>query len=96
MQRKLDEGFFEVRLGRLTVAEKRYVVAMAELGDEPQRTAAIAERLGLDPSSASPTRDQLLKANLVYSPRRGYLEFTVPHSADYVRRVIAADPELSP
>jgi hypothetical protein len=46
VENDLDENFFEGRIGRLTDAEKLYVAAMAELGDGPQPSAAVARRLG--------------------------------------------------
>jgi AAA ATPase domain len=82
----LDEGFFEVRMGRTTKSQRRYMVAMADLGDGPQSSSAVAERLGIPDKSASPTRAELIDAALIYVPQRGSVDFTVPGCADYVRR----------
>jgi hypothetical protein len=82
----LDEGFFEVRMGRTTKSQRRYMVAMADLGDGPQSSSAVAERLGIPARSASPTRAELIDAALIYVPQRGSVDFTVPGCADYVRR----------
>ena len=82
----LDTSFFEPRIGRLAAAERSYVSALAELGDGPQRTAAIAERLGRAIGSVSPLRDALVANAVIYAPRRGYVDFTVPHCAAFVRR----------
>ena len=82
----LDEEFYENRIGKLTTTERRYVAALAQLGDGPQRVSAIADLLGRRTTSLSPVRDDLMRSAVVYSPRRGYLDFTVPHCARFVRR----------
>lgn len=84
---ELDEGFFHVRVERATDAERRYMAAMADLGDGRQRSGAIASRLGHGSSSAiSLTRDSLLKKGLIYSPAHAYVDFTVPQFAAFIRR----------
>ncbi len=82
----LDESFFEGRIGRLSDVERAYVVALASLGDEPQRSSRVAELLQRKPTSLSPVRDALLQSAVIYAPKRGLLAFTVPHCADFVRR----------
>lgn len=59
---ELDEGFFYVRIERATDAERKYMAAVADLGDGRQRSGSIATRLEYETSSAiSLTRDSLLK-----------------------------------
>lgn len=82
----LDENFFEGRIGRLTDAEKQYVAALADLGDGPQPSAAVAARLGRTPKSVSPQRDALISNAVIYVPRRGLVDFTVPHCGAFIRR----------
>jgi len=82
----LDENFFSQRIGRLPVAEGRYVAAVASLGDGPQRTADVAAVLGKELQAVSVLRDRLIRAALLYAPRRGQVDFTVPRCADYIRR----------
>jgi len=82
----LDEEFYENRIGKLTASERRYVSALAHLGDGPQQVGSIADLLGRTTTSLSPVRDDLMRGAIVYSPRRGYLDFTVPHCAEFVRR----------
>ncbi|HEV3093127.1 MAG TPA: hypothetical protein VGY30_01285 [Solirubrobacteraceae bacterium] len=82
----LDEGFFEGRLGRLTPSETAYVGAVAALGDGPQQGAAVAKLLGRKPTSLSPVRDELMRSAVIYAPTRGFVDFTVPHCAAFVRR----------
>jgi hypothetical protein len=84
---ELDEGFFHVRIERATDSERRYMAAIADLGDGPQRSGAIASQLGFGSSSAiSLTRDSLLKKGLIYSPSHGLVAFTVPQFAAFIRR----------
>jgi hypothetical protein len=91
---ELDEGFFHVRVERATDTDRRYMAAMADLGDGRQRSGAIARRLGYDSSSAiSLTRDSLLKKGLIYSPSHGYVDFTVPQFASFIRRHYPLEPE---
>ena len=60
---------------------------MADLGDGPVRTADVAERAGYaNRASTSVLRESLLRKDLVYSPRRGLIDFTVPLFGSYLRR----------
>lgn len=93
---ELDEGFFHVRIERATEAERSYMAAMADLGDGRQRSGAIAERLGYGSSTAiSVTRDSLLKKGLIYSPSHGYVDFTGPQFAAFIRRHYPLDERES-
>jgi len=89
----LDENFFSQRLGKLPSAERRYMAAIASLGDGPQKTTEVAAVLGKRPQELSVLRDRLLKASLLFAPRRGTVDFTVPLCADYIRRTM---PETRP
>jgi hypothetical protein len=82
----LDENFFEARMKRLSDREREYVRAMAALGDGPQSSAAVAGILSRPPSSLTRTRDALLRSSIIYAPRRGQVDFTVPRCAAFVRR----------
>ena len=83
----LDTEFFLVRFERATPAEQRYLAAMASLGDGPQRSGAVTRLLGYTSTTETgPTRDALIKKGLVYSPRHGLVDFTVPLFADFMRR----------
>jgi AAA ATPase domain len=83
----LDRRFFKDRFESATEGEQKYLAAMADLGDGPVKSADVAERAGYRTrGSASLPRDQLLKKDLIYSPRRGILDLTVPLFASYIRR----------
>lgn len=82
----LDEGFFKVRMDRLTRAETSFVAAMARLGDGPYPIADIAREMGRKTMSLGPTRASIIHKGMIYSAEHGYLEFTVPLFADFMRR----------
>lgn len=90
---ELDKGFFHVRIERTPAAERQYMAAMADLGDGPQRSGEVAKKLGYPTVSGSSLfRDNLLKKGLIYSPRHGLVDFTVPMFGDYMRRCHPFDP----
>ncbi|HZE04479.1 MAG TPA: hypothetical protein VE127_04595, partial [Solirubrobacteraceae bacterium] len=88
----LDEEFYENRVGKLTSAERLYASALAHLGDGPQPIREIASLMGRTTTSLSPLRDDLMRSAVIYSARRGYVDFTVPHSARFVRRHYPFEP----
>ncbi len=87
---ELAVGFFGSRYERATPAEREYMRAMADLGEQAGDgavgTAEVATLLGRKPQSLSPARDALLKKGLVWSAERGRIAFTVPHFGRYLRR----------
>ncbi|MGH2853776.1 MAG: ATP-binding protein [Solirubrobacteraceae bacterium] len=84
---QLDSGFHRARFNRATPAERRYLAAIAELGDDPQLTANVAAKLGANQRSTALVRQNLIDTKgLIYSPRRGYVDFTAPLFGDYIRR----------
>lgn len=86
-QEQLDSGFHRARFNRATAAERRYLAAIAELGDGPQQTAEVSARLGTDQRRTALVRQNLIDVKgLIYSPRRGYVDFTAPLFGDYIRR----------
>lgn len=89
---RLDENFFRVRYDRLTPSERNFLRAMAEHGEGPYRIGEIADTLRVKVTSVSPRRGALIHKGMIFSPNHGDLAFTVPHFADYLRRVI---PEFS-
>lgn len=87
----LDESFFRVRFERCTPAERRYMRALADLGDGPQRSGDVAERLRVKVTSIGPTRSKLITKGMVYSPQHGETAFTVPLFDEYMRRVMPGE-----
>jgi hypothetical protein len=86
VRQHLDENFLLVRLDRLTPAEKRYLRAMAELGEGPHRSGDIAAMLGVKVESVAPRRSDLIQKGMVYSPAHGDTAFTVPLFDQFLRR----------
>jgi hypothetical protein len=84
----LDADFFGVRLDRLTEAEKRYLRAMAELGPGPHRSGDIADQLGKPVQAFGPVRGSLIKKGMVWSPRHGDTDFTVPLFDQFMKRIM--------
>lgn len=82
----LDGGFFRVRIDRLTKAEVQFVKIMSTLGDGPYAMADIAKAMNRSPSSLGPTRASIITKGMIYSTDHGYLDFTVPLFAEFMRR----------
>ena len=82
----LDAGFFRVRIDRLTRSEVLFVKAMSALGDGPYAMADIAKAMERTQSSLGPTRANIISKGMIYSTDHGYLNFTVPLFAEYMRR----------
>ena len=101
---QLDDGFFRVRIERVTDAEREYLAAMAHelrFGDESTRrpgdvdalrSGQIAARLGKKVTSVAPTRSNLIAKGLIYSPQHGYAAFTVPQFELYMTRSYPHEP----
>ena len=85
---EFDSGFFKVRFERCTPSEKRYMRALAHLGEGTHRSGDVAEILGLQSKSVAPTRGSLIKKGMIYSPAHGDTKFTVPLYSDYMKRVM--------
>ncbi|NOX51543.1 MAG: AAA family ATPase [Gammaproteobacteria bacterium] len=84
----LDDSFFRVRFDRLTPSEKKYLRAMADLGPGPHRSGDIAERLHRNVRSVAPTRNNLIKSGMIWSPNHGDTAFTVPLFDEFMRRIM--------
>lgn len=84
----LDNSFFKVRFDRCTPSEKKYMRALASLGQGSQRSSDISYRLGKDSKSVAPIRAKLIKKGMIYSPFYGDTAFTVPLFNEYMIRVM--------
>jgi hypothetical protein len=86
-QEQLDSGFHGSRWNRATPAERRYLAALADLGDGPRPTADVSARLNSTQQQTAVQRQNLIDVKgLLYSPQRGLVDFTAPLFGDYVRR----------
>lgn len=90
----LDDGFFRVRTGRTSNPERLYLRAMAELGPGAVRSGEVASLLRRPVTSLGPTRDQLIKKALCYSPRWGEIDFTVPMFGEFMKRWMPSMKEM--
>ena len=82
----LAHSFFTPRFQLATDTEQRYLAAMAELGEPPYRSNQVAVRYGAtDQRGVSMHRDSLIQKGLIWSPRRGQVDFTVPLFAEFLR-----------
>lgn len=88
---RLDKNFFRVRFDRLTPSEKRFLRAMAGLGNGTHRSGDIADTLGVQQNSIGPVRAKLIQKGMIYSPVHGELAFTVPLFDGFMLRAL---PEL--
>ena len=88
----LARSFFGTRFQLATDAEQRFLAALASLGDPPYRSADAARAYGArDQRGVSVQRDGLIHKGLIWAPRRGQLDFTVPLFAEYLRETHALD-----
>jgi hypothetical protein len=83
----LDQSFFRVRFDRLTPKERRYLLAMAELGAGPHRSGDIAAAYGAKVESLAPMRSALIRKGMIYSPAHGDTAYTVPLFDEFMLRV---------
>jgi hypothetical protein len=82
----LARNFFGTRFQMATDAEQRYLSAMASLETSPYRSSEVASAYGVkDQRGVSVLRESLIAKGLIWSPRRGQLDFTVPLFAEYLR-----------
>ena len=91
--RRLDANFFRVRFDRLTPREKQYLRTLAEMGDATQRSGEIADRMRVKVQSIAPVRNGLIKKGMIYSPAHGDTAFTVPLFAEFMKRIMPAEPQ---
>nr|WP_314483308.1 ATP-binding protein [uncultured Pseudomonas sp.] len=87
----LDESFFRVRFDRLTLAEKKYLRGMSDLGPGPHRSGDIAASLGRKVSTLAPLRSALIEKGMIYSPSHGDTAFTVPLFDEFMRRIMPGE-----
>ena len=89
---ELDAGFFSVRYDRLTPSERKYLWAMAKIGDrETYRTSDIADILQKEVTKLGPTRANLINKGMAYSPAYGDIAFTVPLFGEFILRRMPDD-----
>jgi len=84
---ELDHGFFRARIDKTTDSERDYLRGMATLdGPGPFKSGDVSAALGKRTTQTGPVRDGLIKRGLLYAPRHGFLDYTVPMFDEFVRR----------
>jgi hypothetical protein len=82
----LARNFFGTRFEMATDTEQRYLSAMASLGEGPYPVGEVAQAFGAnDQRRVSMHRESLIQKGLIWSPRRGRVDFTVPLFAEFLR-----------
>ena len=74
----------------LTTVQRTFILAMA-LDNEPTKTSVIATRLGKGQNYVSPYRRDLIRADVIYAPKNGYVDFV----EDGFREFVRAEPEYA-
>jgi hypothetical protein len=80
--RILQHRFDPSRWDRATLAERRYLRAIAATGEPQPKTSS----LSISQSAAGPVRASLIKKGILYSLERGRIGFTVPGMAGFIAR----------
>lgn len=83
---KLDRGFFRVRTERLSPGQLTILRGAAEIGAGPHLVDDVAGKVALEPAEIQREIGELIRKALLYSPRFGYVGFTVPHYDRFLRR----------
>lgn len=82
---ELEADLYLGRWNRAGERARRYMAAMAALGDGPVGSGAVAAGFGGHRAAAT-IREGLIAEGLIYAPARGQVAFTVPGFADFIRR----------
>ena len=88
---QLAVDFFEPYFKLATDAQQRYLMGMAALGAGPYSSGAVVKRLGYGPGGGSQERNGLIEKELIWSPRRGQVDFTISGFSEFVRDVHPLD-----
>lgn len=89
-ERRMDQ-LFAARLAKTSEEQRRFLAAMAALGDAAVARGSIAGALGVATEALSRPRQELIDRGLIEPAGHGRLQFTVPGFADYLRTTQALD-----
>ncbi|WP_274644372.1 ATP-binding protein [Pseudomonas serbica] len=84
--RRLDQTFYRVYFERTAPVEQEYLRSLANMPAGSQRSADVAKAMKRTVTSVGPVRDTLIKKGLIYSPEYGFVAFTAPLFADFMKR----------
>lgn len=88
--RRIGRLVHEPSLATLSPVDKSFLAAMA-VDDGPSRVGDIADRLATTPQYVNVYRKRLLDAEIIYSPGRGLVDFSLPYLRDYLRSHVAVE-----
>lgn len=80
----LDRQIYEPTLAKLTPRQRDYIFAMSQQ-TQPVESADISSHLRLSKQATNNLRRQLIDLGVIVSPRRGYVDFTLPYMRDFLR-----------
>lgn len=81
--REFNVAVHETALASLPLRAVEYLLAMAQ-DERVSKTSAVAERIGVNASSLTSYRRILIKRQIIESPTRGYVAFSIPYMRDYL------------
>jgi hypothetical protein len=90
-QRRLGALIHEPALNAASEIDRSFLLAMST-DDGPSRMADLQARLGVNTNYASQYRLRLIAAELIFAPRRGYVDFALPYLREYLREHAIAEP----
>jgi hypothetical protein len=87
---EVDRGLYQSRWDRATPAQRDMMKAMASDNGAPSAIQDLVTRTGKSRTSdLSVSRRELILNGHIYAPDRGFVAFTVPGMADFIRRRIS-------
>lgn len=89
-RRRLGALIHEPALSAASNIDTSFLLAMAQ-DDGPSKMSDVQQRLDVDVNYVSQYRLRLIAAELIYSTRRGYVDFALPYLREYLRELAAAD-----
>lgn len=87
----LDKSFFRVRYDRLTPREKIFMHAMATCNSNECTLSEVAKCMNTQSPGISRLRENLLKKGMLFSPRHGIIQYSVPLFREYLLRIRTSD-----
>lgn len=89
-QRRLGRNVHAPALRPLSAVDRTFLLAMA-CDDGPSRTSDVAVRMGVNAQYAGVYRRRLIEDGIIEPIGRGFVRFTIPYLAEYLRQEAAHD-----
>ena len=90
---RLDHDFYTPRIEALTPAEQDLLQATAKCSYPPIRVSELNSQSPKTPENVNVLMGRLVKANVLYRPRKGEYRYTAPMFGDFLRRRAAKDDD---